>query len=128
MSDAVTGGHYVPGNANEVGLQLAALGRQLEAAQAALKAADLEAVRSKLEAEREFDKAYVGASTGSVEDRKANARLETYELRLTAEVKASEVRARVWEIKTIQARIDVGRTIGAGIRKETELGSYGGAA
>lgn len=115
----------VPANTNEVGLQLAALGREMDKTVAELKAAEVAAAKAKLEAERLVDRAFTSDTDGSIEARKARARLGAFDERLDAEVKAVAVRALVWQLKALQSRIDVGRTIGAGIRKESELGAYG---
>lgn len=115
----------IPQTTNEVGLALAKLGRDLDACKDRLNEADLEATIAQETRKVAEAKALVTAEGRTGEERKAQATIATHEIRLDAEVKDAIVRGLVREMKTLQSRIDVGRTLGAGIRKETELGGYG---
>ena len=114
-----------PQTTNEVGLALAKLGRDLDSTKNRLNDADMEATIAQEARKVEEAKALVAAEGRTGEERKAQATIATHEIRLDAEVKDAIVRGLVREMKTLQSRIDVGRTLGAGIRKETELGGYG---
>lgn len=116
---------YTPQTTNEVGLALAKLGRDLDSCKDRLNDADMEATIAQEARKVEEAKALVAAEGRTGEERKAQATIATHEIRLDAEVKDAIVRGLVREMKTLQSRIDVGRTLGAGIRKETELGGYG---
>lgn len=116
---------YTPQTTNEVGLALAKLGRDLDSCKDRLNDADMEATIAQETRKVEEAKALVAAEGRTGEERKAQATIATHEIRLDAEVKDAIVRGLVREMKTLQSRIDVGRTLGAGIRKETELGGYG---
>lgn len=116
---------YTPQTTNEVGLALAKLGRDLDSCKDRLNDADMEATIAQESRKVEEAKALVAAEGRTGEERKAQATIATHEIRLDAEVKDAIVRGLVREMKTLQSRIDVGRTLGAGIRKETELGGYG---
>lgn len=116
---------YTPQTTNEVGLALAKLGRDLDSCKDRLNDADMEATIAQEARKVEEAKALVSAEGRTGEERKAQATIATHEIRLDAEVKDAIVRGLVREMKTLQSRIDVGRTLGAGIRKETELGGYG---
>lgn len=115
----------IPQTTNEVGLALAKLGRDLDSCKDRLNDADMEATVAQETRKVEEAKALVAAEGRTGEERKAQATIATHEIRLDAEVKDAIVRGLVREMKTLQSRIDVGRTLGAGIRKETELGGYG---
>lgn len=116
---------YTPQTTNEVGLALAKLGRDLDSCKDRLNDADMEATIAQEARKVEEAKALVAAEGRTGEERKAQATIATHDVRLDAEVKDAIVRGLVREMKTLQSRIDVGRTLGAGIRKETELGGYG---
>lgn len=119
---------YTPQTTNEVGLALAKLGRDLDSCKDRLNDADMEATIAQEARKVEEAKALVAAEGRTGEERKAQATIATHDVRLDAEVKDAIVRGLVREMKTLQSRIDVGRTLGAGIRKETELGGYGRSA
>ncbi|WP_328439176.1 hypothetical protein [Nocardia puris] len=114
----------VPQNANEVVLALAKLARQLDEATRALNEADVAAVNAREAAKLAEAKAFLAAE-GSVEARKNTALVETHEVRLAAEVAEAGVRGLQRTIRTLQTRIDVGRTYGATIRSEIALSGAG---
>lgn len=118
----------VPQTTNEVGLQLARLGRELDRVKAELNDADLAAVRAREVFKVAEAKATVSSEGSSADLRKADTVLRTHDERLAAETADAIVRGLVREMTAIRVRIDVGRTLGAGIRSETALGGYGGAA
>ncbi|MCM6776248.1 hypothetical protein NDR87_18860 [Nocardia sp. CDC159] len=114
----------VPQNANDVVLQLSRLSRELDERTKDLNEADVAAVNAreaaKLAEAQEFLKA-----EGSVDARKCKAIVATPELRLAAEVAEAGVRGLQRTIRTLQTRIDVGRTYGATIRSEAALAGSG---
>lgn len=117
----------VPMNPNEVVKHLAGLARDLDKATRELNAADIEAVSAREAAKLAEAKAFLAAQ-GPVEQRKAQAVVETTERRLAAEVAEALVRGLQRTSRTLQARIDVGRTYGATIRTEIQMsgsGAYG---
>ena len=115
----------IPQTTNEVGLALAQLGRDLDKTKDELNDADMAATRAQEERKVAEARALVQAEGRTGEERKAQATIATHEVRLDAEVKDAIVRGLTRQMRTLQSRIDVGRTLGAGIRKETELGGYG---
>ncbi len=103
---------------NEVVQQLAELGRELDAAVRALRDAELDAVRKRQSADLAESQAFVSAQ-GSAELRRHLARLGAADQEaeaLTAEAVARYLRAR---IKAIDARIEIGRSMGAALRSST---------
>ena len=122
------GDGMIPQTTNEVGLALAQLGRDLDKTKDELNDADMAATRAQEERKVAEARALVAAEGRTGEERKAQATIATHEVRLDAEVKDAIVRGLTRQMRTLQSRIDVGRTLGAGIRKETELGGYGRSA
>ena len=118
----------VPSNTNEVGLQLAQLGRKLDRVKSELNQADIESVNAREDCKLAEARALLSAEGRSVDERKAQATIATHDQRLAAETADAVVRGLTRSMRTLQSRIDVGRTLGAGIRAETALGGYGGAA
>ncbi|RSN12860.1 hypothetical protein DMB42_11830 [Nonomuraea sp. WAC 01424] len=100
--------------------QLGQLSRDLD--DAVNKLADLEFLA--IEAEGEFKVAFAKAfreATGSVEDRKQVAVMQTDPLWRTHEKGAAAVRLQKEHIKALHARIDVGRTIQSTARAEMQM-------
>lgn len=114
----------VPQNPNEVVVQLAKLARQLDETTQQLNEADVAAVNAREKAKLAEAKAFLAAE-GSVEARKNKAIIETHKLRLEAEVAEAGVRGLQRTIRTLQTRIDVGRTYGATLRSEMNLAGSG---
>lgn len=114
----------VPANPNEVVLQLSELSRQLDKTTQELNEADIAAVRAAEEAKLAEAKAFLAAE-GPIEARKRIAIEKTHAVRLAAEVAEAEVRGLQRTVRTLQTRIDVGRTYGATIRSEITLAGSG---
>lgn len=114
----------VPQNTNEVVKQLSKLARQLDETTQQLNTADIDAVNARETAKLAEAKAFLAAQ-GSVDARKSQAVIETHEVRLAAEVADAGVRGLQRTIRTLQTRIDVGRTYGATLRSEIALSGSG---
>lgn len=114
----------VPQNPNEVVLHLTELSRQLADATEQINEADIAAVNARETAKLAEAKAFLAAE-GSVEARKSKAVVQTHEARLAAEVADAGVRGLQRTIRTLQTRIDVGRTFGATLRSEMNLAGSG---
>ncbi|WP_305781534.1 hypothetical protein, partial [Nocardia nova] len=108
----------------EVVKQLGKLSKQLDEATQQLNDADVAAVNAKETAKLAEAKAFLAAE-GSVDARKNQAIVETHEVRLAAEVADAQVRGLMRTIRTLQSRIDVGRTYGATLRSEIALSGAG---
>lgn len=115
----------VPQNSNEVVKQLGALSRRLDETTQQLNDADVAAVNAKEAAKLAEAKAFLAAE-GSVDARKSQAVVATHEVRLAAEVADATVRGLMRTVRTLQSRIDVGRTYGATLRSEIALSGSGG--
>ncbi|WP_280475456.1 hypothetical protein [Nocardia asiatica] len=113
-----------PATPNEVVLHLAELARELEEVTRQLNEADEAAVNAREAAKLAEAQAFLAAE-GSVEARKNQAIVKTHEQRLAAEVADALVRGLMRTSRTLQARIDVGRTYGATIRSEITLAGSG---
>lgn len=107
----------------QVVLNLAALGRDLESTVRALKDADLDAVQKRHNADLVESRAYVDAE-GAVEMRKHLARLEAAKWEDDALVAEAVVRYLRKRIDSISLRIDVGRSMGAALRAELSALPY----
>ena len=114
----------IPQTPNEVVLQLAALARQLEQNTTDLNEADTIAVRAREALKLAEAKAFLMAQ-GSVEARKAQSIVETHDSRLAAELADALVRGLRNSNRTLQIRIDVGRTYAATVRSEISLAGSG---
>ncbi|MBF6410992.1 hypothetical protein [Nocardia farcinica] len=114
----------VPQNPNEVVVQLAKLARELDERTRDLNEADVAAVNAREAAKLAEAKAFLSAE-GSVEARKNQAFVDTHEIRLAAEVAEAGVRGLQRTIRTLQTRIEVGRTYGATLRSEAALSGAG---
>lgn len=122
----------VPATAAQVGTALGKLSIALERITQQLTAADEEATHLDQELQLAYDLAYLQAGegpervTGPV--REATARVATAELRMRAEVAKLNVRSLRAAHRTLDRRIDVGRTQAATVRSELRTLSYGGGA
>lgn len=118
----------VPHTANEVGLQLAKLARDLDRAKEEANHAELDEVEAREAFKIAEAKALLRAEGGTADQRRAQATLDTHEERLRAETSTAISKGWGREIRTIQARIDIGRSLAAGVRAEAQLAPYGGGA
>ncbi|MEV0357152.1 hypothetical protein AB0H71_13930 [Nocardia sp. NPDC050697] len=114
----------VPQNVAEVVKQLTELSLQLAEATTQINEADVAAVNARETAKLAEAKAFLAAE-GSVEARKSKAVVETHQVRLAAEVADAGVRGLQRTIRSLQTRIDVGRTFGATLRSEMNLAGTG---
>jgi hypothetical protein len=103
--------------ADSVGAQLARLGQELDQLVEVLGAQELKAIHVKAAAQRKEAKAYLGAE-GPVEERKREAYLYAADALESAEVEEAVVRHVKSQIRAVEARIDIGRTLGATVRAE----------
>jgi len=101
--------------------RLGELSRMLEAATSEYAELDEAAVRAKAAAEFAADRAFLGGE-GSIEQRKAEARVETYRVRLDAELATAMVRHCQERIRTLRSQIEVGRSLNAALRSEFAAG------
>ncbi|MFC9768917.1 hypothetical protein [Rhodococcus jostii] len=111
--------------ATSVAQHLLTLSRQLDEVTTALNAKDLEATELAEEAKVAEAKAFVRAE-GSVDLRKNLAIIDTHQVRLAAKVAEATVRGLIRTVRTLQSRIDVGRSHGATVRAETQLAGHSG--
>jgi chaperonin cofactor prefoldin len=122
----------VPATAEQVGSALGKLSVRLEELTNQLTAADEEATKLDHELQLAYDLAYLEA--GEVEERvtgpvrEATARVATADLRLRTEVAKLRVRSLKAAHRTLDRRIDVGRTQAATVRSEHRTVGYGGGA
>ena len=117
----------VPHNANDVARTLGELSKQLDEVTQQLNAADTDSVNKQEDAKLAEAQAFLTA-TGSMDIRKRTAIVETHEVRLAAETADCIVRGLQRSVRTLQSRIDVGRSLGAAVRAETQLAGFGGGA
>lgn len=111
-------------NASQVAKHLLELSRQLDQVTKQLNSKDVEASELAEDAKLEEAKAFVRQESGSVDSKKSHAIIETHAVRLAARVAEAEVRGLVRTVRTLQSRIDVGRSHGATVRAETQLAGY----
>lgn len=107
-------------NASQVAHHLLELSRELDTITKTLNAADIEAAELAEDAKLAESKAFVTAE-GSMDMRKHRAIIETHEIRLKARVAEAMVRGHQRTVRTLQSRIDVGRSHGAALRSELSL-------
>lgn len=108
-------------NANEIAANLARLARTLEGCARALEDADLKAVHAREDYTLALSKAFL-SSQGSMDMRKHQSLVDTHAERLAAELADAMVRGIRKQMDTIKVRIDVGRSVGAAVRTEMNLG------
>jgi len=104
---------------NEVVVQLAELGRELDAAVRTLRAAEVESVEKRHLADMAESRAYVSAE-GSADLRKHLGRIAADKLEedaLLAEAVCRYLRAR---IRATELRVEIGRSMGASLRSERQ--------
>jgi hypothetical protein len=101
-------------------LELAKLSRQLDLLGLSIHDAEREATNTKHVADVERAKAFLAAE-GSVQAREAQAVVATADLRLSAELAAAELRIIRSDIRTVESRIDVGRSVVGVLRAEAQV-------
>jgi hypothetical protein len=109
-----------PQTATDVAMHLAQLSRQLDSTVRELAALDDAAVRARARLTSDYARAFLSAD-GSMDVRKHTATLQTADRALDADLADAKVRAAKEAIRTIQTRIDVGRSYGAAVRAEIAL-------
>ncbi|MDG3012174.1 hypothetical protein G4X40_18700 [Rhodococcus sp. D2-41] len=114
-------------DANGVARHLLALSRELEKVTQQLNEEDIRATELAEDAKLAEAKAFVRVS-GSVDFRKSQAVIETHDIRLAARVSEATVRGLQRTVRTLQSRIDVGRSHGATVRAEVQLAGRGEGA
>lgn len=103
--------------ANEVSQHLLALARELDALTKALNSEDVEL--AKREAALKLAEAHATVNAeGPADIRKARAVIETADLRADVAVREAVVRGLIRESRTLERRIDVGRSHGTNLRSE----------
>lgn len=120
----------VPATAGQVSRALGMLGIRLQELTDQLAVADRESTRLAEEYELAYNRAYLVAgedTEGRVTEaiRKAHAVVQTHQARLDMEVAKLAVRSFRQAIKTLDRRIDTGRTMAATVRAEARLTESG---
>lgn len=122
----------VPATAQQVGAALGKLSMDLQRLTEQLSEADQTATLLADKYQLEFDKAYLMAGAGKTKPtegvRNAEARMATAPLRLELEVAKLDVRSLKAAHRTLDRRIDVGRTQAATVRSEHRTIGYGQAS
>lgn len=108
---------YTP---NSVVQKLLRLSEALDAAVTEYHAVQQRAAEAKRDAEKAEATAFLGAE-GSVQARQAQARLAASDERYKADLAERMVLVTRESMRSLQVRIDVGRTLSATVRKEMEL-------
>lgn len=101
-------------------LELAKLSRQLDEAGYRIKDAERKAVNTKHTFTVEYQKAFLRAE-GSIQARQAQATLDTADARLSAELAEAELRILRSDIRILENRIDVGRSVVGVLRAEAAV-------
>lgn len=102
---------------NEVVVQLAQLGRDLDAKQAEIKRLDEDAVRARARYEVTFARKFLQAE-GNMDIRKYTATEQCAELKLDAEIADQVLRAARESIRVLRDRLDIGRSLNSAIKSE----------
>jgi hypothetical protein len=108
---------------NQVVRQLSELGRELDAAVRTLKDFEVEAVTKRHAADIAESRAFVNAE-GAMDMRKHVARLAADKLEEDALVAEALVRHLRTRIRSIDTRIEIGRSYGAAVRAELKALPY----
>jgi hypothetical protein len=116
-----------PATANEVVRNLAELTRELRDRTSAYRTAEHDAALKRQAANMAESRAFLSAD-GAMEFRKHTARVAADRAEGEALVAEALVRILKAEIRSIETRIDVGRTFGATVRAELKTLDYGGGA
>lgn len=96
--------------------RLAELSKALDDAVKNLAVLDETWVRAKHAYELAYARAYLTAEGKTVDDRKANALPVVADLLFTQELAEAVLRAAKEQVRTLRTQIDVGRSLGAGLR------------
>ena len=92
-----------------------------------LKTAEHDAAVKRHAADLAESKAFIAAG-GSMDLRKHQARVETEQQEFDAKVAEAVVRSTRAQIRAVETRIDVGRSMNAGLRAELKTLDFGGGA
>lgn len=110
---------------NEVALQLASLGRDLDACVRTVDAADRDAVIRREDYTLAHARAFLNAE-GPMDIRRYTAIVNSHAERLAAESAEQVVRGLRRQIDAIKVRVDIGRSYGSALK--AELTALGGAS
>lgn len=102
---------------NQVILELANLGRQLDAKQIEIRDLDDAAVRARSRFEVAYARAFIAAA-GAEGLRKQTAILETETQKLDVEIADQVLRAARESIRVLRDRLDIGRSLNSAIKSE----------
>lgn len=102
---------------NEIALELAQIGRQINQATEDLRIQDEEAVRARRRFEVEYAREFLSAE-GPMEVKKQKAILATSDKKLDAEISDQKLRAIRSRLQELRDRLEIGRSLGATIRSE----------
>ncbi|MCW2497510.1 hypothetical protein [Jatrophihabitans sp.] len=116
-----------PATANEVVRNLAELTRELRDRTSAYRAAEYDAALKRHAANMAESRSFLAAD-GAMELRKHTARVAADRAEGDALIAEALVRILKAEIRSIETRIDVGRTFGATVRAELRTLDYGGGS
>lgn len=103
--------------ANDVVLQLAQLGRDLDHKQREIRDLDEAAVRARARYEVTMSRNFLKAE-GAMDVRKHTAIVESAELKLDAEIADQVLRAARESIKVLRDRLEIGRSLNSAIKSE----------
>jgi hypothetical protein len=113
-----------PLTANDVALQLARLGRDLDAAVKTLDSAEREAVNRREDYTLSHARAFLRAE-GSVDHRKNTAIVATSGERVAAETADVVVRGIRRQLDVLKVRVDIGRSVGSALKAEMAINGSG---
>lgn len=102
---------------NDVVLQLAQLGRDLDAKQREIRDLDEAAVRARARYEVTMSRNFLKAE-GAMDVRKHTAIVEAADLKLDAEIADQVLRAARESIRVLRDRLDIGRSLNSAIKSE----------
>lgn len=105
---------------NSAVLELAKLSRDLDAAGHRIRDLEHQAVNTKHRYTIEYHKAFLTAE-GSIQARQAQATIDTADLRVAAELAEAELRIVKSDIRILENRIDVGRSVVGVLRAESQV-------
>ena len=121
MADLRMAGNTPEITPNTAVMEMARLSRQLDELGFRLKAAEREAVKTEHRYRVEKAKALLSVDEGTVPEREATALLEVDSVRLAAKLAEAELRILRSEIRILENRIDVGRSVVGVLRMEANL-------
>lgn len=113
-----------PTNAAQVTEALGKLSLDLWRCVEQLEVADLDAVRKRAAADLRYDQSLLGAE-GPIEIRKCRARLDAFELKAEADIADAVVRNLVRRMKSLEKRVEVGRSTSSWHKAELSLVAAG---